>query len=124
MSEVASVSKLKEYNMIATSQKDKLFSENKSLRAKFNEDILEAVKLEKTVTNISLMISEFLQILKTQSETVQDVHLAGKDATNQVDQTDEQLALTIQRTDSHSTVVLVIVIFFSFVLLFVDYWSS
>ena len=63
--EVASVSKMKEYEMVATRQKEVLFNENRNLREKFSEELKEAITLESNVTNISNSITEFLQILQS-----------------------------------------------------------
>ena len=63
--EVASVSRMKEYELLATRQREVLFNENKNLREKFSEDVQEAISLEKNISKISSMISEFLQILQS-----------------------------------------------------------
>ena len=91
------------------------------MRDKFSEEVLEAGKLEKTVSSISHMISEFLQILESQSETVQDMHAAGKNATEQVEQTDKQLALTLERSQSHNTNMIIIIMSAAILLLLLDY---
>jgi len=120
-SEIATISKMKEYTDISLTQKEKLFQQNRQMRHKFSEEVLEAKKLENTVSTISSMISEFLEILQSQSETVQDMHKAGKDATAHVEQVDEELVLTIQRTQSHSTMMISVIVFFSILLIFLDY---
>jgi len=120
-SEIATLSKMKEYKDISSKQKDKLFHQNRMMRQKFSEEVLEAKKLEKTVSTISCMISEFLEILQSQSETVKDMHKAGKDATAHVEQVDEELVLTIQRTQSHSSMMISIIVFFSVLLILIDY---
>ena len=121
--EVASVSKMKEYEMVATRQREVLFHENRSLREKFSEELEEAITLEKNVSKISSMITEFLQILQSQSEAVQDVHNAGLDAVQQVQQTEDELALTIKRTDSHNNMMFLLIGIFSIVLILLDYLS-
>ena len=121
--EVASVSRMKEYELLATRQREVLFNENKNLREKFSEDVQEAISLEKNISKISSMISEFLQILQTQSETVQDVHSAGRDANNQVEQTEEELALTIKRTESYTNTIFLMLAVFTVLLLLLDYLS-
>lgn len=122
-SAIASVSKLREYDAIANTQRKMLLKENKSLRDRFNEDVLEARKLESTVTSISNMIYEFLQVLETQSAHVKDVHLAGKGTTMQVELTDEQLLLTVKRTQSHSFTMITLIMILSALLLTVDFFS-
>ena len=121
--EIASVSKMKEYEMVATRQREILFNENKSLREKFSEEIEEAISLEQNVSKISSLITEFLQILQSQSDAVQDVYNAGVDAAQHVQQTEDELALTIKRTDSHVNMMFIIIAVFSIVLILLDYLS-
>ena len=121
--EVASVSKMKEYEMVATRQKEVLFNENRNLREKFSEELKEAITLESNVTKISNSITEFLQILQSQSETVQDVHRSGVDAIEQVQQTEDELALTVKRADSYNNMMFLIIMVFSVVLILLDYLS-
>ena len=123
-SEITSISKMKEYKEIAKEQKESLFKENKNLKIKFSESLLETKKLEKSVSSVSNMISEFLQILQNQNETVVDMYSNTKDATDQIKQTENELILTIQRTKSHSNNLIGIILFFTVLLIFLDYLSK
>lgn len=120
-SEVATVSKLKEYDDVARKQKETLLKENQSLKVKFSQEVLEARQLEKTIVTVSHMISEFIQILHSQSESVQDIHGAGKDATAHVNQVNDELMLTIQRTQSHSSTMILIILSLTVMLIILDY---
>lgn len=122
-SEIASVSKMKEYDNIALKQREALLQENKALREKFCEDVQEARKIERNVAVISQTIGEFLQILQSQSETVSDMHQAGKEATHQLKQVDENLDLTIKRTESHSKMMITIIGIMTALILLLDYFT-
>ena len=120
-SEIASVSKMKEYNGIALRQREALLQENKSLREKFSEDVQEARKIERSVAVISQTIGEFLQLLQSQSETVSEMHEAGKESTEQLKKVDENLDLTIKRTESHSKMMISIIGIMTVLILLLDY---
>jgi DNA repair ATPase RecN len=122
-SEIASVSKMKEYDNVALKQREALLQENKVLREKFSEDVQEARKIERNVAVISQTIGEFLQILQSQSETVSDMHQAGKEATDQLKKVDENLDLTIKRTESHSNMMISIIGIMTVLILLLDYFT-
>jgi hypothetical protein len=122
-SEIASVSKMKEYENVVSKQREALMKENRTLREKFSEDVLEARKLERNVSVISQTISEFLQILQGQSETVADMHQAGKVATEQLKQVEQNLELTITRTETHSKTMVSIIFVMTLLILLLDYFA-
>ena len=122
-SEITTFSKMKEYEDIANKQKEDLFKENKRMRVKFSEGVQEAKNLERKISGISNMISEFLQILQSQSESVLDIHSNSKEATTQVKQTEGELKLTIDRTKSTTNMLISIILVFTLLLLLIDFFS-
>lgn len=118
---IAPPSKIKEYEDFAAKHKELLKQESKQLSQKFHEDMVEAVKLESTVTGILDMLSQFATLLQNQSELVEDVHDSSKSATEQVRQTDEQLKQTIDKSTSFQMSMSGLIIFLGLLLLILDY---
>jgi hypothetical protein len=119
--EIASVSKLKEYEKMGTKYKSLLLKEAKQLQSKFKEEVVEANRMERTVEGITGMLSEFVQMIQTQSVLVEDVHDQAVDATGYVKQTDEELLLTLQRSQSHSRNMVFLCTILAVMLLALDY---
>jgi len=107
-SEIAGPSKMKEYLDISKVHKDMLLKESKVLREKFSEDMIEAERLEQSVTQISYLLSSFLDLLQPQSETVAVVHAAVKDAKEEILDVDKQLTVTLKRLQSNSTIIIIL----------------
>ncbi len=118
--EIAPVSKLKEYNSIAMKHKEVLFKEAKILKARFSDDMLESHKMERTVMDISSMLSEFSNLIESQSGIVDTIGEVSKDATESVQHTDKELLLTLQRTQSHQWTMIIFILGMSILLLFLD----
>lgn len=118
--EIAPVSKLKEYNAIAVKHKEVLFKEAKILKARFSDDMLESHKMERTVMDISSMLSEFSNLIESQSGIVDTIGEVSKDATESVQHTDKELLLTLQRTQSHQWTMIISILGMSILLLFLD----
>jgi hypothetical protein len=118
--EIAPVSKLKEYNDIAVKHKEVLFKEAKILKARFSDDMLESHKMERTVMDISSMLSEFSNLIESQSGIVDTIGEVSKDATESAQHTDKELLLTLQRTQSHQWTMIIFILGMSILLLFLD----
>lgn len=122
--EIAPPSRLKEYKSIASKHKDILLKESKDLQVQYSEDLKEAHKMEHTVGHISRLLMEFVQILQTQRDSVDDVHVAGKQATDLVNDTDSELQLTIERSESHSRTMVILTVGFAIFLLILDFVTA
>jgi hypothetical protein len=120
-SEIAPPARFKEYEAIALKHKDILLKESKALQAQYSEDMKEAFKMETTVNRISSYLSEFVQILQSQRDLVDDVHTASKVATQHVKQTDTELTTTIERTESHSRYMVILTVGLAIMLLILDF---
>ena len=69
------------------------------------------------------MLSEFSHLLQSQSEIVDDVHSAAVYATDHVKQTDDELLLTIERSQSHTRNMAILTIGLAVLLLLLDLLS-
>ena len=99
--EIAPPSKMKEYEQVARKQKDILMKESQSLQKKFSDEIQQSQQLESTVMSISSLIADFTTMIESQSEVIGSVEEAAKDATTAVKATDEELLLTLERSQSY-----------------------
>jgi hypothetical protein len=122
--EIAPPTRLKEYKSIATKHKEILLKESKDLQVQYSEDLKEAHKMEHTVGHISRLLMEFVQILQTQRDSVDDVHVAGKQATDLVKDTDSELQLTIERSESHSRTMVILTVGLAILLLLLDFVTA
>ena len=100
--------------------KEVLFKEAKILKARFSDDMLESHKMERTVMDISSMLSEFSNLIESQSGIVDTIGEVSKDATESVQHTDKELLLTLQRTQSHQWTMIIFILGMSILLLFLD----
>jgi hypothetical protein len=66
------------------------------------------------------MMAEFAQLVESQSEGVEDIHTAGKEATRQVTSTALELQLTLDRSRSHEWSMTIFILLLSFLLLALD----
>ena len=121
--EIASHTKLKEYNSIALKQKDELLKETKILKVKYSEDIQESQKMERTVSNISSLIHEFVQLIDSQSEIVNVIGEVSQDTTESVKNTDKELILTLERSSSHQWSMISFILIMAILLLVLDFLS-
>jgi len=99
--EVASLSAMRAYEAIAAQQRRALLKESRLLRIRFGNEYQEAQRMERTVSGISAMIGEFAALIAGQSELVDGIESAGKEATSKVRQTEGELQLTLERSQSH-----------------------
>jgi len=119
-SEIAAPSKMKEYNSFASKHREALLAESKQMSEKFSDDLQEAMQIEHTITGVFDMLNEFVSVLRTQAEMVEDVHDASKAATAHVQETDEQLLLTVQRSKSFQVTTVAFIVGLAFFLLILD----
>ena len=120
-SEIAPPKQLKEYHELGIKHKKILLKESQTLRVQYSSDLLEATKMEKTVQHVSNMLIEFVNILQGQRDNVDDVNSCGKATLEFVKDTDGELALTIQRSESHSKSMMFLTVGLAFLLLLLDY---
>lgn len=120
-SEIAPPKQLKEYHELGLKHKKILLKESQTLRVQYSADLLEASKMEKTVQHVSNMLIDFVNILQGQRDNVDDVNSCGKATLEFVKDTDGELALTIQRSESHSKSMMFLTVGLAFLLLLLDY---
>lgn len=120
-SEIAPPKQLKEYHELGLKHKKILLKESQTLRVQYSSDLLEASKMEKTVQHVSNMLIDFVNILQGQRDNVDDVNSCGKATLEFVKDTDGELALTIQRSESHSKSMMFLTVGLAFLLLLLDY---
>lgn len=123
MDEIAPTQKMREYNAIASRQKDELIKEAKLLKAKFSEEIQESQRMERTVNNISSMIGEFVQLIESQSAMVDTVAEVSMDTSASVKSADAELLLTLERSQSHQWSMLLFIVGMACLLLLLDFIS-
>lgn len=99
--EIAPTKKLKEYEDLAAAQRSKLLQESRALQRRFSEEVAQSHHMEHTVLGISSLVSEFAAMIEEQTDVVQGVGQVAREVTQSVQLTDEQLLLTLERTQSH-----------------------
>lgn len=120
-SEIAPMKVLKEYEKLGEKHKKILLKESKVLQVQYSEELLETTKMEKSVIKISNLLFDFVNILQSQRELIDDVNKCGKTTLAYVNDTDNELLLTIQRSQSHLQSMVVLYIGLSIVLLILDF---
>jgi hypothetical protein len=120
-SEIAPPKQLKEYQELGLKHKKLLLKESKSLQVQYSTDLLETSKMEITVTKISNLLLDFVTILQGQREQVDDVNQCGKITLDFVKDTDDELSLTIQRSESHQRSMVLLTVGLGLLLLLLDY---
>ncbi len=121
--EIAPPSKMREYEQVASQQKDLLLKESKSLQRKFSQEVEQSQRIESTVMSLSNMISEFATLIESQSEIVGDVNDAAKDATHSVKLADQELLATIERSQSYQWSMIGLIFGASFLLILLHFIS-
>ena len=66
-------------------------------------------------------MNEFVNMLKIQSEQIQDVNTDAEIVKDHVEDADRELILTIQRSKSYQRNMIILVLGLSFLLLFLDW---
>jgi hypothetical protein len=121
VSEVAPPKLLQTYVGFAEQHKQLLERENKELRDRFSEELLEAEEVEKSVQSIAMLMSEFSRMISTQSSDVDFVHQSAKSTADFVKETEAQLDLTIDRSKSSQRNMIIVTVGLAVLLLILDY---
>lgn len=122
-SEVAKPSLMKKYDDIVNRQKASLLKEAKHLTVRFSEELHEVTSAEASSVLLSSMLTDFMGILAEQSEQVDVVSGSGRAATEAVKQTDAELQLTLERTESHQKNMVLLACSLAILLILLD-WAS
>lgn len=116
--DIAPPLKMREYERVATEQKDLLMKESQSLQRKFSHDMQQSHQIESTVMSLSSMVAEFANLIDSQSELVEGVGDAAKDTTHSVKLADQELLMTIERSHSYQWSMILLIFGASLLLLF------
>lgn len=122
-SEIAPPKQLKEYHELGLKHKKLLLKESKSLQIQFSTELIEANKMEITVQKVTNLLLDFVTILQGQREQVDDVNKSSKSTLEYVKDADDELSLTIERSESHQRSMLFLHLGFAFFLLLLDFLS-
>jgi hypothetical protein len=120
-SEIAPPQLLKKYNEIAVYQKKSLLNEAKILKIQYSEEKKNSINMEASAGEISNMLTDFVQILQSQSDGIEDLHESSKKATEHVHDVDNELILTIERSTSHQRYMTLLTVGLGLFLLLLDY---
>ena len=121
--EIAPQSKMREYEAVAVKQKEVLVREARQLKVRYSEDIQESQRMERTMNNITSMISEFVQLIESQTVYVDAIGEVSQDTTASVKSADAELLLTLERTQSHQWSMISFIVGMALLLLLIDFLS-
>lgn len=121
--EIAPQSKMREYEAVAIKQKDVLVREARQLKVQYSEEIQESQRMERTMNNITSMISEFVQLIESQTVYVDAIGEVSQDTTASVKSADAELLLTLERTQSHQWSMISFIVGMALLLLLLDFLS-
>ena len=121
--EIAPQSKMREYEAVAVKQKEVLVREARQLKVRYSEDIQESQRMERTMNNITSMISEFVQLIESQTLYVDAIGEVSQDTTASVKSADAELLLTLERTQSHQWSMISFIVGMALLLLLIDFLS-
>ena len=119
--EIAPPKVRKEYETLGQKHKKILLKESKVLQHQYSEELLETTNMEKSVIKISNLLFDFVNILQSQRGLVDDVNSCGKVTIDYVKDTDSELLLTIQRSESHQKSMVFLTVGLALVLLLLDF---
>jgi len=119
--QIAPASQLQEYENIAIKHKKALLSEAKIMNVKYSEELQQVKKIENTVNNVGNLMTEFANVLSSQSEQLANVNEESKAATAHVQSSSDELQLTIDRTENHSKNIVYMSVGLALVLLLLDF---
>ena len=122
-SEIAPPKVLKEYELLGAKHKKTLLKESKVLQIQYSEELLETTKMEKTVIKISNLLLDFVNILQSQKGLVDEINNSGRDTIDFVQDADNELVLTLQRSESHQQSMVTLYLGLSFILLLLDFMT-
>jgi len=118
---IAPAAQLKQYESLASSHKSALLKEAKLMHVRYGEDLQNTRKLESSVNSVGNLMTEFANILASQSENLEEVHTEGTAATAHVTASAEELQLTIDRSESSANNIVLLSVGLAFLLLFLDF---
>lgn len=108
---------------IAKSHKAKFMKESQYLSQRFSQELEETEKMEQNVIKVTELIGRFAQILSVQSEQVEEMHDSTAVTTTFVKETEAELMVTVQRTETGQQYMSIVIVVLAFVLLFLDFVS-
>lgn len=115
--EIAPRAKMQMYEHIANQQRKALFKETQALQQRFSEDMAVSMQVERTVMAVSKMVTEFAGLLEGQSGAVESIGDVAKDVKEAMKVADQELLVTLERTQSQSWNTIVLTITLSLVML-------
>lgn len=118
--EIAPPAKMREYQSIATSHKESLLREARSLQVQFSDDMQESRRMEREVGDVSRLLTQFALLVESQSEVVGDIHDTAKLTTSSVKQAGAELGDTVARTQSHQWSMVILILGLSLFILLLD----
>lgn len=121
--EIAPQSKMREYEAVALRQKEVLVREARQLKTRYSEDVQESHRMERTMNNITSMISEFVQLIESQTVYVDAIGEVSQDTTASVKSADAELLLTLERSQSHQWSMISFIWGMALLLLVLDFLS-
>jgi len=89
----------------------------------YSEEIQESQRMERTMNNITSMISEFVQLIESQTVYVDAIGEVSQDTTASVKSADAELLLTLERTQSHQWSMILFILGMALLLLLLDFLS-
>ena len=122
-SEIAPPKVLKEYELLGAKHKKTLLKESKVLQIQYSEELLETTKMEKTVIKISNLLLDFVNILQSQKGLVDEINDSGRNTIDFVQDADDELILTLRRSESHQQSMVTLYLGLSFILLLLDFMT-
>ncbi len=115
--EIATKQKMKEYQSIATKEKENLLKEAKLLHHKYNVEVIQSQQIENTVMNISSLVGEFATLIQSQTEIVENIGDATDEVTKSIKKADDELLSTVERTQSQQWNMMIVISIFTTLLL-------
>jgi hypothetical protein len=119
--EMATTQQLKMYDSFSTQYKSQLLKEANILKTRFSEEMSVVHQMETNVNAISSMLTQFVGILQEQTDVVDGVHELAVDTTEFVKDTDEELCITIERSNQNSRNMVMIITILACLLILLDF---
>jgi hypothetical protein len=119
--EMATTQQLKMYDSFSTQYKSQLLKEANILKTRFSEEMSVVHQMETSVNAISSMLTQFVGILQEQTDVVDGVHELAVDTTEFVKDTDEELCITIERSNQNSRNMVMIITILACLLILLDF---
>lgn len=123
VTDVASSTKIEEYNHIVETQRQQLFAEAVSLREKFSEEAQQAERVGEHVAAISSALGDFLEILAVQTDDIEDINTAAEGTHDHVKVAETELITTVERSKSSNLSMAVFLFGMALLLLLIDFFT-